>query len=698
MRRMYQPKLKFKSGMSLPMIFQEERAECGHACVAMIAHFWGHKLDLNGLRRLSQPSSRGITLRQIDHIFEGLGFKTRAIRVSLSELHLVKTPAVLHWNMNHFVVLKKVKHNKLIVHDPAVGVRVCDWDECHHAFTGIVLEVDKAERFQAISGRSRLRMGAILNTVTGLTRILGLLLLLSILIESMQLLNPLLVQYVTDHVVGSNYLNQLYTLGVGFCLFALLQGLVEYTRSHLVLYTTMHMTESFTSNVFNHLLSLPLSFFEARDMGDIQSKFQSIDHIKTKLSTDFVQTILDGIMIILTLSVMFLYSYALASMVIVAMSIYTLFIYISFREYKNQAVAAIALYAKSTSNFLETLRAIVPIKCFLKERLRFNSWRNHYIEALNHDISVTRLQIRYRILNQVLFHFEHILVMCVGADLVLDTRLTIGMLLAFLAYRQLLVSKFSSFIKQVFEYQLMTLQLDRLNDLLCQDPEVLPRGIGFIEQHKATICLKNLSFQYSSQDKMILDNISFEIGAGEKIAIIGPSGCGKSTLLKLLMGLEQPSAGDILVNDLPLRVFGLQNFREVSASVMQDDSLFTGSILENITFFSDEANMDKIYRVAQLVCIHDAILAMPMGYQSLIGHMGSTMSGGQKQRILLARALYQEPKILFLDEATSHLDVVAEQAINKALKTLQITQIMVAHRPETIKMADRIIDLSENSA
>ena len=197
---------------------------------------------------------------------------------------------------------------------------------------------------------------------------------------------------------------------------------------------------------------------------------------------------------------------------------------------------------------------------------------------------------------------------------------------------------------------------------------------------------------------MILDNISFEIGAGEKIAIIGPSGCGKSTLLKLLMGLEQPSAGDILVNDLPLRVFGLQNFREVSASVMQDDSLFTGSILENITFFSDEANMDKIYRVAQLVCIHDAILAMPMGYQSLIGHMGSTMSGGQKQRILLARALYQEPKILFLDEATSHLDVVAEQAINKALKTLQITQIMVAHRPETIKMADRIIDLSENSA
>lgn len=658
----------------------------------MISNFWGHRLDLHTIRSLHKPSTRGVTLRDINQIFEGLGFKTRALRVPLNELHRIKGPAVLHWNMNHVVVLKRVKKKGILIHDPAFGARLCGHEELSKSFTGVVLEVEKSQNFDQLTTQTKLSLYDLMKTTIGIKSLLGLLLVLSLSIELLGLLNPLFMQYVTDHVIGASDATNLYTFAAGFTIVLLAHAFTECIRAHLVLYITTHLTEAFSSNVMKHLLALPLTFFEARHKGDIQSKFQAIDQIQKKISTDFINTLLDGFLFVVNLLVMFTYSRLLTSIVFLALLLYVGIRYISYHSLKKQTVTSIHQHAKAASVFLETLHAIKPIKSFVKESMQWNTWRNGYIDALNADIQVSRIQIAYQIINQLLFHLEHMIVICVGAKLVLTNQLTVGMLVAFLAYRLLLVTKSATFIQHVFDYKLITIQLNRLSDILFQKPEVLSPGCGARSCIKGSLSLRNISFQYNRDT--VFSNITLDIKAGEKIAIVGPSGCGKSTLLKVMMGLLLPTSGEVFIDGLSLSDFGLKNYRDAVASVMQEDILLSGTIWDNIAFFEEDVDRARLYHVAQLACIHATIQQFPMGYETLVGDMGSTLSGGQKQRILLARALYKQPKLLFLDEATSHLDVDNEKSINAALKSLDITQVIIAHRQETIQMADRVFDLT----
>ena len=685
--------LSFNKRPKLPLILQDERAECGHACVAMISNFWGHHLDLYSIKSANNTSDRGITLLDITHLFERLGFVTRPIQVPLDEFHLIKCPAILHWNMNHFVVLKEVRKNHIIIHDPAMGVQHCSMEEVSKSFTGIVLEVEKANDFTAIKNTSTLTLYELVKTIRGVNKYIILLIMLSLSIEILSLLNPLFMQYVTDDVIGYSERSNLYVIAAGFLLLAVIQSFTEYIRGHMVIYFTSNLTEQFSSNVVNHILKLPLAFFEKRHKGDLQSKFQAIDLIQKKISTDFVNTVLDGFMIVINLMVMLIYSPQLTALVTLALFMFLSFRYASYHSLKKQTEASIHQHAKAMTVFLETLQGIIPIKSFLKERVRFNTWRSCYIDSLNADINVSKLNILYQISNQFLFHIEHIVVVCVGASLVLSNKFSLGMLIAFLSYRLLLVSKTSSFIQNMFDYKLISIQLNRLSDILFQQPELMGVGHGAAQDVKGFLTLKNIFFKYNQNDSYILNNITLNIKAGEKVAITGASGCGKSTLLKVMMGLLDKTEGEIYIDHLPIKAFGLKNYRDLTAAVMQDDALLSGSILDNISFFDEYISLERVYQVAKWAYIHDEICKFPMGYETLVGDMGSTLSGGQKQRILLARALYKQPKLLFLDEATSHLDAENEKNINNALKALDITQIIIAHRTETIRMADRVIDL-----
>ena len=685
--------LQFFSKAKLPMIFQEEMAECAHACIAMIAYYWGCKLSLFTLRQLHHTSMRGMNLLQMNQIFDQLGFKTRVLKVMFKDLSKVPTPAILHWNQNHFVVLKKVKRQTIVVHDPALGVRVYSKQTALSFFSGIVLEIEKTDYISLASQNPRLTLLTCLKSMIGMPKILGMLLLLTVLIESMQIINPMFMQYVTDYGVGSSNLSQIYGLGLGCFIFALMHCLTEFLRSHLILYASMKITESFASELFKHLLKLPLKFFAHRHPSDIQSKFQSIDQLKTQLSNDLFHTCLDGLMVMVTFGVMFMYSYILAQIMLCIFVLYVLCFYWSIRIYKREMETALVLHAKTAVTFHEMLRGIIPLKSFLKEATWYQLWRNDYVDALNHDIKIAKIQIRFQGLNQVLSHIEFILIICVGAGLVVAQKFSMGMLLAFLAYRMILVNKFSTFIQYIFSYQGLNLQMQRLGDLIDQKPEIINHSISSNQPVLGRIEIQRLSFSYPGVGQPLLNELSFSVEPGEKIVIVGPSGCGKTTLIKIMMGLELPTSGNILIDDLPLAVFGLQQFRQMSAAVMQDDLLFTGSILDNITLFEENIDLAYVYHVAKLACIHDMIVALPNGYESPIGQAQATFSGGQKQRIFLARALYKKPKFLFLDEATSHMDLDLENEITRALQACAITQIMVAHRPATIAMADRVIKL-----
>lgn len=691
--------LLFKRKPKLPMILQSEIAECGHACIAMVCNYWGHHIDLYDLRKISKPSIKGVTLLNIINILEVLNFKTRALKVPLEELHLIKCPAILHWNMNHFVVLKEIKKNVIIINDPGSGIRHYTIEEFSKSFTGIVLEIERTTHFSALSKKKKISLSDLVKSASGINRFLICLLFLSFTLEFFGLLNPLFIQYVTDNVLVFSDINNLYVIASAFLFLLFFQVFTEYMRGNMVIYLTNHLTEQFSSNVVNHILKLPLSFFEARYKGDIQSRFQSIDEIQKKLSTDFINTVLDGLMIIINLFVMMIYSAVLTIIVVLSLLIYFAIRYFSYRFLKNHTESSILQHAKASSIFLETMQGILPIKTFSKEKIRFNTWRNSYINALNEDIRISKVDLYYNTANQFLFSFEYIIVICVGASLVLSNKFSIGMLMAFLTYRNLLVSKSSSFIKNIFGYKLISIQLNRLSDILFQQPEEIEKKALQLPTVKAelmgSLTLCNISFKYNPAEKYILKNFSLKINAGEKVALVGSSGCGKSTLIKVLMGLLNKTEGEIYIDELLIDDFGLKNYRDITASVMQEDTLLSGSIMDNISFFDENLDVEYVYKVAKLSFIHETIKKLPMGYETRVGEMGSVLSGGQKQRILLARALYKKPKILFLDEATSHLDCENEKNINLSLQSLKITQVIVAHRKETINMADKIIEIEK---
>lgn len=678
----------------LPMLYQDERTECGLACIAMIANYWGHQIDLYNLRKLAPVSLQGANFLDLTRQLEQLSFKTRALKVPLSEIKFIKTPAIIHWNMNHFVILKKVEKHSVIIHDPALGVYKYSLEEFSHSFTGLVLEVEKQAEFEQIQAKTQLTLFDLFKTITGVKRFIGLLLFLSLALELFSLANPLFMQYLTDQVIGSSDKANLYAMTIGFGVLLAIHTFTEFLRANMVIFLNNNLSAQFAANVVKHLLKLPLSFFEKRSKGDLQSKFHAVEFIQKKLTTDFITTLLDGFMIVINLLVMFMYSSVLTILVILSLFLYITIRYVSYYNLKKHTEKSVIEHAHASSSFLEILQGIIPIKSFLKERGRFVGWQNNYVKALNAEIKVARLDTRYHLIQQLLYQSEYLVVLCVGAALVVGHQLSLGMLMAFLSYRLSLVNKSINFIHNCFDYKLISIQLNRLSDIVLQQPENLTRGCGKAATAQGHIRLEQLTFSYDDRLKSVFKPVDLTINAGEKIAIVGPSGCGKTTLLKVIMGLLEKSGGEIYIDNIPVKEFGLKTYRELTASVMQEDCLLTGSIMDNIAFFAEEIDYAAVFEAAKIAAIHEEIQRFAMGYETLVGDMGSTLSGGQKQRILLARALYKKPKFLFLDESTSHLDVVNENLINNALKELNITQIIVAHRQETIRMADRVFKLS----
>jgi ATP-binding cassette subfamily B protein RaxB len=369
---------------------------------------------------------------------------------------------------------------------------------------------------------------------------------------------------------------------------------------------------------------------------------------------------------------------------------------VSHLPLRPASAAAIGGPARRDSHFLETLRGIKAIKLFNGQENRRAHWLNLLVETANRQLTTQKMRLMLRTANSLLIGLLAILVVWLGARRVLEHTLSIGMLLAFIAYKDQFLDRVSSLINKALDLRMLGLYAERLADIALTPPEPRGQSVNLIRTRlQASIEVRNLRFRYSNNDPWILDGVNFRVESGESVAIAGPSGCGKTTLLKLLASLLLPSEGEILVDDQPLARFGVESYRSIIGVVMQDDQLFAGSIADNISFFSTSPDFQRIEQCATLAAVHDDIVAMSMGYNTLIGDMGTVLSGGQKQRVLIARALYRQPSILLLDEATSHLDTRREEAVNKAISAAQVTRIIVAHRPETILSADRVIVLEQ---
>ncbi len=683
----------FRNG-HLPVILQTEATECGLACMAMIARYYGHNVDLNVLREKHLISLKGASLKSLMAIAGSLHLAPRPLRLDMEHLEKLQLPAILHWDLNHFVVLKKITRTKAHIIDPGLGLRVMPLSKFSTHFTGIALELSPTAEFSPINARLTPHLRLLWHRLVGLKRAIFQTLTLSILLQFVLLISPFYLQLVVDAALPRTDHHLLWVLMLGFGVLALIRALSEASRSWAILVYGNQMSLQMVGNVFRHLIRLPTSYFEKRHVGDLISRIGSTKPIQEALTQSVVAVLIDGLMALLMLIVMFLYAPLLGTIVLASVALLiliTILIYPHLRRTQEEAIFAGAL---ENTHVIETIRASTTIKLFGREATREAAWRNLYTDFINANVEYGKYTIWQRFAETTLIGLQLIFVVFAAAKIMMadGSNFTVGMLLAFLAYRQYFTDSVTQLLQKAIEFRLLSLHMDRLADIIFAETEKRTNDIKLgTEEIKGDIELKNLWFRYSPLDPWIIENYSTTLSAGTMTTFTGLSGGGKTTLMKLILGLYTPTKGDILIDGKPLSEIGLNHWRSRLGVVMQDDQLLSGSIADNISFFDPEIDMQKVIRAAKAAKVHDDIAAIPMDYMSMVGNMGSVLSGGQRQRVLLARALYHDPKVLCLDEGTANLDVETEKQIVATLKSLPITRIIVAHRPAFIKASDRVL-------
>ncbi|HBY88259.1 MAG TPA: ABC transporter ATP-binding protein, partial [Colwellia sp.] len=656
--------LKFSLSKSVSLILQSEIAECGLASMAMVVSYHGHQLDLSAMRKRFSANLKGTNLQQLIELGDSLGLASRALQCPIDEVHKLATPCILHWDLNHFVVLTKVlgkgQSAKFSINDPAVGKRTLNTEEFSKHFTGICLELTPTNKFEVKQEQSQMKLTQLWSSMAGLKAGLVKLIGLSLVLQLFVLMTPYYMQWVVDEVLISFDKPLLTVLAIGFALIAIISVVTNAVRSWLILRLSSLLNMQMGVNLLRHLLRLPMDYFESRHIGDIVSRFGSLAQIRERITTGFVETLVDGVMSITVLIMMALYSLKLTAVVLCAIVLYTIVRLALYRPLHQATEEMIQSSAKEQSNFLENIRGMQTIKLFGNESQRQGIWQNRYAEVINSEIRLGRLNISFESFNKLLFGLENVLVIYFAALMVMANSLSVGMVLAFIAYKGQLTSRFANLIEQIIQFKMMRLHLDRIADIALTEQEANRESEATFsnsedQEPKGQLRLENICFSYSEEQAPILNNVNLSIEAGGSIAITGPSGSGKTTLMKIMLGLLQPSSGKVCLDGKDITQVGFKNYRKKIAAVMQDDTLLAGSIADNISFFDPQPNYLKIEQCAQLAVIHDDINKMTMGYNSLVGDMGSNLSGGQIQRLLLARALYQSPCVLFMDEATSHL-------------------------------------------
>jgi ATP-binding cassette, subfamily B, bacterial CvaB/MchF/RaxB len=674
--------LNFIAQGRLPVIHQTEAAECGLACLAMIASYHGHRIDLNTLRRQHPISLQGVTLRALIEVAAHLNLSCRAVRFELSQLRRLRLPAIVHWDMNHFVVVKSVARAGIVLHDPAFGRKFLSITDVSKHLTGVALELSPSEGFLVTDERARLPFSIFWQQMRGNTHALIQIFLLSIVLETFVIASPFYLQLTIDEVIARSDADLLLVLALGFGLLTLIKVAANAIRSLIMVMVQNALHFHIGARLFRHLVRLPIAYFEKRHIGDVLSRFTSIEPIRNALAEGMIAAAIDGLMAVATLAMIFLYSVQLALVVLTAFILYAvvrLGLYPVFRE-RSQAV--IETRAQENSTLIETVRAIQSLKLFNHETERENLWLNRYAQVVNANVALGRARISFTTAKDVIFGLETLITVYLAARLALSNSLTIGMIFAFMSYKQQFTEKAALLVEKALDFRILELHLERLADVALSPLERgHDRPLAYTREIQGRIELRHVSFRYAETEPFVLEDINLLIAQGESVTIMGPSGGGKTTLVKIMLGLLEPTCGEVLIDGIPLWTLGNRAYREQIAAVMQEDQLLSGSIADNICFFDTSFDSERMIRCAQLAGIHDEIMAMPMTYNSLIGDMGSSLSGGQKQRVLLARALYRQPKMLFLDEGTAHLDTDNERQINETLKYLRITRISVSHRP-----------------
>lgn len=668
---------------------QSTFAECGLACLGLVSGEHGLVISMRELRSRFHVSLHGTTLRRLIQIAEQLNLTARGVHLELEELGDLRLPAVLHWDMNHFVVLLKVGKGQLLLFDPAVGKRRMSMGEVSKHFTGVALELWPGLQFRKERRLKPLALGDLLGAFSGLVPALGSVLLLSLVLSAAGLLAPLQLQLLIDQAVPQSDYDLLLLIVIGFAILQLFSTCGTFLRRFLTLRISQSLSLGMQGNLVRHLMALPLRYFQSRHIGDLLNKLESAGTVQAFLLSGAVSAAVDGLIAMAALGVLFTYGIGLAlltCLAVLAIEAVNLGLVGLRRQLAHEQQLA---SSREHTLIVEMLSGVQALKLSGRTSDRVAVWEAAFSQVLSRQSQQEGLSIVGDSVQGILGLLFNGLILFLLVQSVLRQEITVGMMMSFLAYRSYCAGALSGLVSSVVAYRMLAVPLERLADIVTTEPE--GQHAAEVDLGDASIEFRDVWFRYDEALPYILRGFSFRVAPGEHVAIAGASGVGKSTILKLLLRIEVPERGEILVGGQPISGLNLQGYRARVGVVMQDDQLFTGSLMENITMFAEDVDEERVVRACQLACLTEDIARMPMGMMTMVGDMGSALSGGQKQRLILARAIYRQPSLLLMDEATAHLDPNTERQITQNISSLRCTRLTIAHRTETLETAERVL-------
>ena len=682
----------------VPVILQMTPHECGAACLAMVMSYYGRSTDINECREHLRSGRDGLTARNIAQAARDLGMRVRAFSLEPAGLAQVTLPAIVHWDFNHFLVLEKWTDKSVTVVDPATGRRRMSHQEFSDGFTGVVLTMEPSADFKPRGAHDKITWrsySAALLQTPGASRLLLQILGVSAVLQILGLMFPLFTMILLDRVLPAQDGRMLTILGLGMVCFVMAQVIMEYLRSTMSLYLEARLDSQVMLGFFEHLLGLPYSFFRERNSGDILARLGSIAVIREVLTGQLVSVVLDGTMAVFYLAVLVIWQPVFALLALFVGFLQVVVLLASRRPLYELTERDIAAQAESQSYLVEALSGIDTIKASASEDRAMSHWTNLFYKQLNVSLRRSHITNLVGAAQSVTGSLAPVIFLWIGALWVIDGSMTLGAMFAVTTLTGEFLNPLVQLVGSTQQLQLIGAHLARIEDVMRSRPEQRGADAEYVESLGGGISIRNASFRYHPQGPWIIQNLSLSIEPGQKIAIVGKTGSGKSTLALLMLGLYELDEGEISYDGRALGDLDYKSIRRQIGVVMQDPVLFSGTIRRNIASFDAALPLDQIEEAADLAAIHHEIMRLPMQYDTVLAEGGADLAGGQRQRLAIARALAHDPKILILDEATSHLDAETESVVDRNLSHLKCTRIVIAHRLSTVRNADEIVVLDE---